>query len=692
MANKLTPRIIFDGFDDQSVPLASLDALQTPQHLPLFVFTAKKGELTTQFHTAASARNAYDAETLTEGSKWFSHQIVGLLTAAQQGNICACRRVADADAKNGVMAVGVEVLQDMIPVWETDPSTGRFLLDSNGDKQQATDGNGDPATVLGYRRRLVVFPDADATNWNTLAKRAGTLTGVDDSGDPTTSEIYPLMAGLGQVGEFTTNMGFTLQVANSYNAKAGDATAMEENETLLYRLQWMQRARKTATPRYILTLSSGSNAVDFPLEKGGITNSKTSATYNVQDITKKYSTTDPDTVKISAPVSQFRVYHDSINEVLELLFASEGAATDTYVTTKEQINLFNDEGDAEGRAYKTLGTFVIGSNGVTATDNVITADGSTVNYLQGGADGDVSEDALDTLAEEFFTQDWDDPVEPLKSPALYPFSRVTDTGFALATKMVILDLMSVRQDIGVDVCTFIHDIEDLSVDAEISMGQTLKSRGMLSPESTLYGTPACRFNIWGSQGEWVESNYDRPVSTVIDIIYKRARYLGAAQGIPQSRLDYTARENNAIVRVKNVTHSYKSFSISDTYWGLGVNYVMARDMSTLFWPAYQTGYEEDRSVLNSELSVAFCIDVYRRCIYHWSINTGADGMTDAQFIQRSNDDFADVVRGRYDGKLTVTGVTTSPEVGEWQMEVAIAGNTQRTVGTYHLAVTQRASA
>lgn len=351
------------------------------------------------------------------------------------------------------------------------------------------------------------------------------------------------------------------------------------------------------------------------------------------------------------------------------------------------MNLFG-ELDYMGRAYKAIqqGPLVA---------NSLSADGATVNYLMGGADGTVSEAELDSLVRAHLESDWDNPDEPLNSWAQYPFSGFHDSGFELDTKYAMLDTMAKRDDITVDVCTFIASQPPHSIATELNIGLALQARGLLTPESVVHGTQQCRFNIWGSEGQDAGSIFKRRCTSFLDVAVKYAAFAGAGSGVLSIEDDYTDRDNNALSRVIHLTHTYKSNTVQDLYWKTGINYPQLRTTSEVFWPAYQTAYEDDTSVLNSTLYVKIVTFIKRLAKYHWSINTGST-LPEAEFVDQSNDDWAELIEGKFAGKMVVTGETViTPDDSQrgfsWALDVNCAADPMRTVGQYNITVARLSS-
>lgn len=671
--SKSTPKFIQQGVKDTSAASIPVQQEAVPQNCPLYVFQAERGPITTQFGVGESMIKMYGSKTFEETEKFYSHQTAAAALTAGEGNLIATRRLVAPDAGAGIIAIGLEIVANDNTDYELNPD-GSYRINVNGEKMALG------TTTDGYLKRLVRFPNVNENNYRSLIPVAGTLNG--NKGE--TSMIYPVMAYIADYGSYSSNVGLRLSAGTVNSPNPSDDYAMEDQQALLYRAQWVERSRANASP-VVTNTRLLSEDVEFSFKRGFV-NDRTGRTYDYTDITSAYELNEAGSVRVFGPAADSVYYTKHLDTALGLMFEKETAVTTSRIEAKEQINIFNDLGDADGAVYMAI-------QEAAADSSTISADGLSVNYFTGGADGEVSEDELDTIAADFFSGDWTDPDEPLEDHAQYPFSVVSDTGFALATKYTILDLMSKRFNIRVDVCTFIHNLPAHDLVTELSIGQSLQTRGLLHPESVYHGTQAFRFSVWGSEGIYTRSLFNRRVSSIMDILLKRARYAGAANGVMDSTKAYDHRDNNGVEVLRDVTHTYKTIDIKNAYWDLGVNYMQYRQRGELFWPAYQTGYTDGTSVLNGEIISGVLCDIKTKAAYHWAINTGDGKLTKEEFITRSDADFSTLVADKYDDRAIITGVTRFSADDDrggfsWTLDINVATDPDRTVGQYNITVSR----
>lgn len=674
---KATPRPIQDGIKDDSARAIPLEPQARPQYLPIFGVQAKKGPLTTKYTASSAMLETYGGDTFDEAKKYYSHQTAAVNTAAGNGQIIGLRRLADSNALPAGFCLAVEYMTEELPVYEREPDGG-LVLDVNQDPVPV-----EPAQfVTGIKKRLVMIDNITAENYRSQAERPGTLT--NNAGDAST--IVPIASAVTEVGEYGNNVGFRFWAPTLTTNDPADEFVAEDQRTMLYRWQWYTREDEKSSAQLKLTLLQG-RSVDFSLRKGA-TNPRTNQSFDKQRTYKLYERKGSGVVNVDGPVKHFHFYEQNIEALLELFYTTELAAAESQgqvsrLSDKHEINLLGAE-DFSGTPFY----------GIEQVAGGLMMDDQTTHYLQGGDDGQVDEATLDTLMREWLRKSWDDPEEPLNDWAQHPFSRLVDTGFSLDTKYAMLDTLGRRGDFGIDICTQDLSQAENDIEAELSMGRSLRTRALLSPESLLHGTETCRVSIWGGMGTFIDSLFGRRLPTIIDIVDKCSKYLGAGTGIPNAAERPTDRENNSVAKVTDVTHTYLADAIKDTYWDIGINYCQYRDTSDLFWPAYQSVYSDDTSVLNSHFVMMNLIDVKKQMNYHWSINTGDDRLTDPEFYERSNADFGELVEARYDGRLDLTWNTVKTPADtvrgfSWTLDVQAAASNMRTVGQYNLTATRR---
>lgn len=149
---------------------------------------------------------------------------------------------------------------------------------------------------------------------------------------------------------------------------------------------------------------------------------------------------------------------------------------------------------------------------------------------------------------------------------------------------------------------------------------------------------------------------------------------------------YDVSPANRVNTMNNVTHPWKKDNTRSVDWELGLNWAQWADRKQLFYPCVQTVYDDDTSVLNSEINMLILVDVLKQCEEVWRQMTGNVLLTKAQFIDRCNTLLTELVAGRYDERVVIVPRAHHTAADEargfsWTMEVAVYMNNMPTVET-----------
>jgi len=277
--------------------------------------------------------------------------------------------------------------------------------------------------------------------------------------------------------------------------------------------------------------------------------------------------------------------------------------------------------------------------------------------------------------------------------AKYPITTIWDTGFDLATKKTLLQPMSLRKDILTILSTQDVNTALNNNNAETSIATALRTAALQYPESEYYGTKTCRAAIIGHGGTLINDTASPLVPMTIDLADKVAAYMGSQNAVMVTGNAFDIYPNNVVTKLRDVNLTYKSGSVRNANWALGLTWVQQFDQRQLFYPAVQTVYDDDTSVLNS-LLVAFIVAYCEKVVEQtWKQLTGRTDLTNAQFITQSDALIADAVKGRFDNRVVIVPNTffDTNDVARgysWSCYIYIYANVMKTVGTYTL-ITRR---
>ena len=273
--------------------------------------------------------------------------------------------------------------------------------------------------------------------------------------------------------------------------------------------------------------------------------------------------------------------------------------------------------------------------------------------------------------------------------ARYPLTDLYDSGFPMATKLALIRGLSYRPNLNVTLATQDVSQAQLTNAEEISVASVLYAALALHPESTLYGTPVCRAAIVSQSGRVVNSSYKGLVSMVRDLAVKRSLWGGAGNGNLRRVNAYDVSPANHINGYMDVNNTFKNENVKDSAWDNQLIYAQYYDRSTLFYPAYQSVYKNETSILNSEVITRIMSDLVLVCDRIWRQLTGDTERDQAQFIEDSNRLFNEMVDGRYADRVVLVPRTYFTEINDaqgfsWTMDVEVYGNNMKTVGTFNI--------
>ena len=129
--------------------------------------------------------------------------------------------------------------------------------------------------------------------------------------------------------------------------------------------------------------------------------------------------------------------------------------------------------------------------------------------------------------------------------------------------------------------------------------------------------------------------------------------------------------------------------------GNGLIWVQYFDDRSLFYPAFQTVYKNDTSVLNSFFTMAACVELTKVCIRVIRELMGDDKMTDELFIQTSNNRISQLVsEGKFDNRFKIVPETFKTPADtangfSWSVRAHLYANNMRTLGQLTIVVHRR---
>ncbi len=690
------PRPVLRGIKDSSgrAPVNEPDLI--PTHLPHVYVFAERGPTLPQLVSGDSMIRMYGKPTFDYRKKYATHQTVMANMVNAEANRMMVQRLVPAGANPAAtmrLSVDVSCGED-IEVFSRNPD-GSFLIDADGAKVPTGD------IIQGCKIRWLVGPTiapADdgrllesgdpRLNESGISRILETSVGqgaasVGFMTNPTgiQSTIYPIMdLEASSFGDWGNRLGVKLSAPTINSTFPADAETIEEQKAYLFRIQLTERNETNSSSKVLETLF-GEQFVDFTFKRGVI-NPRTETELHIdRAVVPAYgqdgSAGQPE---IIPAINKIHVYESNLDQVLtniQLKEAPFGIISDKE-EDKHLVNIFGAH-DHNGIPYESIR--VMGP----ADDGILLGESST-HYLQGGYDGVMSFDNYDKAVQHQLLN-YGDLEAKLMDSAFYPQSVIYDTGFTLATKKAMFVPMGRRKDLYVVVTPQDASQPQNTPSEETSIAVALRTAARMYPESVVYGTSTCRAIVMGHSGELLQSTYTGLLPITVEFAQKCAAYMGAGTGFWKNSKKFDSPPNNQVKLFKNVNAEWLSSNARSKQWDAGLVWVQNYDRRSLFFPAVQTVYDDDSSVLNSAANMMIVVELEKIAERVWRDLTGISYLTPGQFIERSDNLIDAEARGKFDGRAIIVPETHYTQVDDqrgysWSCNIHMYAPNMKTVGSF----------
>ena len=687
------------GIRDLSRGVPVRDAEELPTHLPHFYVYAEQGPEEPIYTTGEALTTLFGEKTLDPRYTYYNHQSVGAQVCLGEGNACFLQRVipANADPRSRVL-LSLDVISAPVQQYQRDPITKKFLLNGSGQKIPIV---GAGATLPGYKLKWVVnswTAGSTTEDFGDVSPRVGSFTD-----GYTTSTIYPIMEfEVNHIGAYGNNIAVRITAPNTDDEIQLNSDAVSAIQSMIYRLQILRREEETMSPNIVQT-KQGDMWVDFALKPNAV-DTQRDFDYSFEDrIVDAYQDmSNPGSeTPLYGPFGRQRLYRANLDAILAeigLLEAPRGTLptltmpddTDPYLYS---VNPFT------AQSYDGIPYYTVELVGPTGGGQRFSE--SSQVYAAGGSDGTMNDTAFDLLVRNQLLNygsatDSEGNLIAMLNWAKYPVSAYYDTGFALDTKQAFFIPMSRRKDVGVIVGTHVVGEPQLQPSEESSLALSLNNMARNYPESTLYGTSVVRAIIVGHSGHLVSSPYRGYLPCTIEMLRKFAAYMGSGDGFWTSTRSFDQIPNNQIQSFIDVNSRWKPEAARYRDWDNGLVWIEDYDRRAKFFPAIQTVYNDDTSVLNAAANMWIAIDLEKVAQRAWRDMTGNSKWTDEQFLERSDDLIAEMVRGRYDSRAVVIPRTYYTAADKqrgysWSCEINMYVGSMKTAGSFTIVARRLSS-
>jgi hypothetical protein len=684
------PMVIDLGTRDLSTRQVPQTPLEIPQHLPKLYLFAEKGPMGPTYvdFDRMSLTQLYGDDTFDQNKKYYTHQSVFVQAIASAGNNCVIHRLAAPDAKDTAnVALYLDVLPTQVPLY-VKSSDGSLDLDNNGDPIQQTDSNGNPMTVAGYKVAWVI----DHTVANLGEYQRGLLTQrngvqVDGSVQSTQYPIFEFHAD--SPGEGGNKLAVKLYPSLQTDIIYFQSNVLNDSKQYPYYFS-LVKVVDTVTGKTNPVLNSfGAQYSRFVSKENGL-DPASGAVIDLKKIVTDQFIDLPEHLR--SGIGGLYVYNNNMNTVLQMFYDAEKNISDSHRdsvinNTENNIHALNmlSFTSSNGSPYQAV-KLVDTPSSIRLTKN-------TNLFLSGSSDGTINETLLDSLVLADM-DNYNDSLHEYNDLVLHPESIIYDSGFSIATKRSLAKFISRRKDTFVTWSTYAHNAPSTQLADQYSVGVALKTMAELYPESATFGTPVMRGIIVGGSGYLVTSLYNKRVPLTYEVAYKAARYMGAKNGAWKNGFAFDRAPLSIVTQIKNIDVTWVPTSTRNVLWAAGVNFVLNYKVRTQFFPALQTVYENDTSVLNSFFTAVAVAYLNKVAHAAWREFSGSISLTNAQLEEQVNNFVAAQVKDKFDGKFVIIPAATVTELDNlrgysWTLPIKLYANNMKTVMTTYVEAFRR---
>lgn len=699
-----SPQAIMLGTDDLSSRIVTPGPLEIPQHLPKFYFFARKGPTVPILTKPAELIPLYGSETVDINKQYYNHATRFMVGAMGAANSCITQRVVPTDAKKANVSIYLDIMQKPVPNYLRN-SDGTYAIDS---------ATGEPMvdtvtpTIDGAEIKFIAEVNTAVDyEFGALANKPGTME-YDDGADVTASTMYPWFEfQAAYEGEDYANVGITIQ--SILNADI-NSRIVTETKSLPYLISLFKRTGPTASPTVFKSLY-GETAVQFSLKEKAV-NPLTSARFDFEQVLNKsfYNTTDPLKPLRYSDFGAFKVYHTSIQTSLGILITNEATHISTVDQTwedgltantaswfdfisEDEATIIADEkyllNAFTAKSSYSVNYFTVimsdSASTLTANQSEIRMSKSTPFYMGNGSDGTLTNEMFETV---FLTEisKYTDKGSEVMDMAVNVESVIYDSGFTLDVKKEFAGIIGLRKDIAIVAST--HDAslgeKALPLSDQRAIAAALKTAFQLSPESDYFGTGVMRGIIVAGTGLMPDEPTTDRIALTYSILLKSARMMGAGNGQWNATASFDRAPGSVITELTDIQPSFIPEDVKPVLWSTGIVWAQPFDRQQYFFPAIQTIYENDTSVLNSYFTMMAICTIEKIAYRIWQLFTGVSSLTNEQLADEVVARFNLEVKDRFAGRFTIIPEVRFTEQDEqrgfsWQLITKIGANNMKTV-------------
>lgn len=518
------------------------------------------------------------------------------------------------------------------------------------------------------------------------------------------STMYPIMEVRAKYqGEFYNNLGFS--IGTSYLEKFNNELA-RSTKMFPYSLSlWTRKSIKHA-PEYNKTLD-GEIEMEFLLTDKPTRDPKTDGLVDFNNIYKSNWFNETSPIKDYRPFDfeYFKIYENNLDKLLKDFIATEKEVIselpkqfkDGLGANTEWYDFVDNDYDSQ---FKLINPFTCKTSKNVRYQTIVLSEdrpelrpgmkevnisGTKPIFLDGGSDGTLSNEEYEKLFQVEISK-YDDLNSEVQSLAVNKESTLWDSGFTLETKKYFPKFISKRKDTWIMLST--HDAslgkKYFNISQSKAIAASLNTALKLAPESTFYGTGVTRGQIIMGAGIPEDGTTDDYVALTYEVLLMISRFAGAGNGKWKREYLYDKMPNNIIKTLKDIQPSFIPEGAKPSLWESNLVYAQNSDRTEYFFPAQQTVYDNDTSVLNNSFAIIALATSVKVSFEVWQEFTGDTELTPAEFKNAIETRLTEKLSGKFAGLIDVEveciiDSNDAKRGFSWKHVIKLFGNVMKTV-------------
>lgn len=445
----------------------------------------------------------------------------------------------------------------------------------------------EPGTKIEWRKRPLAVGE--------------TITGLQQSTYMDTGveyTVYPIVAltPQGGPGAYGNNMGIQL----FWNHES-DTKVISDNEALLFTMKFMDQPYGYDSPVPIRDFFN-STENEFMFYPDGMNKSV--------DMRIDFDSIMENVYRDKAPYT-YNVYSELVKALGERVRIYETITKIPELTSDWMVNIIEAMSTEQVPYYHT--------QIVTDGPESLMLDKDITQYLTNGADGDISDNNLESLSRLFFKGEF---FPEFKDKARWPFNHIYDSGYELTTKYALYDMLALREDVHIVISTGNVYSDDYNSKAEDqAAASALRIRALLYPESVIDGTQNCRVTLFMQA---CKINFDDTHQQRVMMTFKAMQDRGKFHNATFVKGEWKGLPNSSVDFIREISWAPYEPDVKQLFWDTAANYCQYYDMTRLHYPDIISVYPQLTSVLSSDTYVTYIIYLKQLVQKTWAKYAGLE--------------------------------------------------------------------